>query len=197
MRKTFLKKLVKTSIALFAIAFTIQSCKKDTTTVVAPPETFTTIKDFYKKNGVQSENFTINAATGGSFTTNKGTIIRIPANAFVNNMGSVITGNVNIEFKDIYTKADMLLSDKPTITSWGTPLKSAGEFFILAKANGIAVGLNGVNPIQVVQPAKDVIDTLMEPFIANIDSIKGGGFAWGNGGQFGGVKDSISSYIFS
>ena len=197
MKKTFFKKLTQTTIAIFAIMLATLSCKKDNDTIIAPKEIYTSVADFYKQNGVQSQNFTVNAATGGSFTTAKGTIIRVPANAFINNMGNLITGNVNIEFKDIYSKADMLLSDKPTITSWGTPLKSAGEFFITAKVNGNAIRLNGVNPIEVVQPAKEAVDTLMQPFVANIDSAKNGGFAWGNGGQFGNVRDSVNSYIFS
>jgi len=62
----------------------------------------------------------------------------------------------------------MLLSDVPTTTIWGTPLKSGGEFFIRAKLGNIALNLNPANPIVVVQPITGVgnVDTMMQPFMA-------------------------------
>ena len=85
--------------------------------------------DFFEKNGVQMQTHTIDATAGGTFTSPQGTVVTIPANAFVTGGGAPITGNVNIEFKDIYKKSDMLLSNMSTQTATG-PLKSAGEFFI-------------------------------------------------------------------
>ncbi len=59
----------------------------------------------------------------------KGTLITIPANAFVTLGGFPVTGTVNIEYKELYKKSDMLFSDKPTVLFDGSPLKSGGDIF--------------------------------------------------------------------
>ncbi|HVA98646.1 MAG TPA: hypothetical protein VNG53_07095, partial [Bacteroidia bacterium] len=180
--------------------FVISSCKKDTpaspslSTTSSSSDTYSSMKDFFAKNGVQTQTYTIDASTGGSFTTPKGTVVNIPANVFYTQTGTLVTGNVTIEFKDIYTKSDMLLSDMPTMWN-GYPLKSGGEFFIRAKSAGVAVKLSGSNPITVTQPLNGwAIDSSMRSFALTTSDTLG----WVANDSIGSVSTTtLPGYIFS
>ncbi|MEO6883983.1 MAG: hypothetical protein ABI199_08165 [Bacteroidia bacterium] len=179
--------------------FVISSCKKDTpssptaSTSSSTSDTYSSMKDFFAKNGVQTQTYTINATAGGSFTTPKGTIVNVPANVFYTQTGTLVTGNVTIEFKDIYTKSDMLLSDMPTMSN-SHPLKSGGEFFIRAKSAGVAVKLSGSNPINVVQPLNGwPIDTAMRSFASTTGDTTG----WFVDTTINTVYNNLTNYVFS
>jgi len=178
------------------------ACKKeDDNDNVAQPsitDNYSSMEDFYEKNGVGLQTYTINAVAGGSFTTPKGTTVQIPANAFSTVGGTSVTGNVIIEFKDIYKKSDMLLSDKPTITAWGTPLKSAGEFFIKAVQNNEPLKIAELKKIDVLQPAENGIadDTAMAAFVQVIDSLPGVPFIW-SPAWYDTVSIIATNYVFS
>src|ERR1700679_670982 len=129
---TLFRKIV--CAAIIAMVTIIFGCDKKVTPQPAPnpattPTTvdnYSSMNDFFAKNGVAMQTYTINAATGGSYTTAQGAVVTIPYIAFMNSTYQLITGNVTINFKDIYRKSDMLLSDKPTNLDTGAPLKSAG-----------------------------------------------------------------------
>ncbi len=148
----------KKLILIFSILGII-SCKKDpsmplhdsSTTVIS--ENYSSINDFFSKNSVAMQTYNIDGSLGGSFISPQGTTVSVPANAFITQTGSPVTGNVTIQFKDIYAKSDMLLSDMPTTTYWGIPLKSGGEFFIKATSNNSAIILASGKKINVIQPA--------------------------------------------
>ncbi len=158
-------------LATIAATITIYSCKKEENTATpatsATPETFSSIIDFQNRYGQQPVAHTINGTTGGSFTTAQGTIVSVPPNAFVTAGSIPVTGNVIISFEDIYKKSDMLLSNKVTMTMWGTPLNSGGEFFMKATENGNAVTLASGKIITVEQPVAltgGIADTTMTAF---------------------------------
>ncbi len=92
-------------------------------------------------NKVQT--FTINASTGGNITGTQGTIIQLSANAFTTLDGSAVTGNVNIELVEIYDRASMLLTKKPTNGKKSdgsiSTLVSGGEFYVNALQNGVSL----------------------------------------------------------
>src|SRR4249919_1283250 len=100
-----------TNLILFSCIVLFISCSKDKTYNAGNgnADHYTSMQDFYNDNGVKPQFFTVNAASGGSFTSLKGSVVTIPSYAFINSSGDTITGNVTIEFKDIYTKSDMLL----------------------------------------------------------------------------------------
>jgi hypothetical protein len=146
----------------------IMSCKKKSTETPAPAEPiYSSLSDFYSENGVPLQTFTIDATKGGSFTTSKGTIVNIPANAFVTQTNWPVTGSVTIQFKDIYKKSDMLLSNVGTTFVNGAPLKSGGEFFIKAISNDTAVSLAPGKKIEVTQPipAGQTVDNSMKAMV--------------------------------
>lgn len=147
------KIIISACIATIAILF---SCKKDATS-----QQYSSLAALYSSLQPKTTTYDVNGASGGSFTTSQGTTVTIPAQAFVTKSGNPVTGTVNIEFLDIYKKGDMLLWDKPTVTYWGSLLRSGGEFFIRAKANNAAVVLAPGKSIAIAQP------------IANGDSIGG------------------------
>ncbi|MEO5572558.1 MAG: hypothetical protein ABIT08_06680 [Bacteroidia bacterium] len=160
-----------TRLILFVCIISCISCSKDKTYNAGngTGDHYVSLLDFYDYNGVKSRFFTINASSGGNFTTQQGTVVTIPAYAFINNTGDSVYGNVTIEFKDIYKKSDMLLSDKNTAQyGYGSPIKSAGEFYIRASVNNQPVLMNyfGSKVIRVTQPALLAeMDPAMEAFI--------------------------------
>lgn len=145
--------------AVFLLSFA--SCYKAYDNPVKPPEEpvpptqvsskYNSMKEFHAANQVKLQSMAVNGSNGGAFTTQQGTEIMISPNTFVTLAGGPVTGNVSLEFKEIYKKSDMILSAKPTIQSDGRPLKSAGEFFLKATYNGEAVQIAPGKSI-VVQP---------------------------------------------
>ena len=143
----------RTIAILIAASTFFATCQKEKPTDPAVTgDSYSSLADFYSQNGVPMQVFSVNATTGGSFTTPKGTQVTIPANCFMDQQGNPVTGTVNIEFKDLYDKSDMLLSQMPTMMKNGAPLKSGGEFFIRVKSGTKALLLNGSNPVTVKQP---------------------------------------------
>lgn len=188
---------------IFIIAIiAIVSCKKDTktttTTSAAVSDNYSSIKDFLSKNGVAMQTYTISGSTGGSFTSPQGTTVTIPANAFLTQAGIPVPGNVTIQFKDIYKKSDMLLSNMPTMTTAGNPLKSGGEFFIKVIFNNSAVILAAGKKITVKQPASLTggLDTIniQQPFVAQQDSAAM--YSWGYAAMDS-TSHAIGNYVFS
>ncbi len=133
-------------------------------------DNYSSLADFFAKNGPQMQTYTINGATGGSFTTPQGTVVTIPANAFYNNLWQIVTGPVTITFKDIYKKSDMLLSNITTVTTNETPLVSGGEFYIQATAAGSPLQL--ANQLTITQPLNGAPpDPNMMPYIKAPDTL--------------------------
>ena len=155
-------------VCLFAVSSFVLSCKKKNEATVSKPVTYSSLNDFYLKNGVQSQFFKVNATTGGSFTTPQGTKVTINPNSFVDLNNNLITGTVTIEFKDIYKKSDMLMSEMPTMLGNGAPLVSGGEFFIRAEQinvpDTLALNLAEKNSITVQQPSSGQ-DSAMQAFV--------------------------------
>jgi hypothetical protein len=191
-----MKKILKLSAMVSIII--IASCKKekvdDNMPATSTSTTYSSVKDFLSRNESKIQVFTINGNSGGSFTTVQGTIVNIPANAFITQTGGAVTGNVKIEFKDIYKKNEMLLSDMPTQTADGRMLKSGGEFFIKASINNSAVVLDSGKKISIEQPFQEAVgDQGMVPFIALQDTI---GQGWWPAPQDS-ITLTTSSYIFA
>jgi hypothetical protein len=182
---------------LFILAGII-SCKKDKKQPAADPpapaptntDNYSSLKDFYSKNGVKSQTFTINAAAGGSFVSAQGTTIQIPAGCFAGN------SNVTIQFKDIYKKSDMLLSNMGTRMTNGAPLVSGGEFFIKAVANGTAVQIINTLSINIRQPKSPTDTSGMQAYAAVQDTSANNDYTWYNNPNAN-VLSNTSSYVFS
>lgn len=189
MKKTFFILMVFTVVGFIA-------CKKkdpSPTTEPAPAsvntDTYTSLKDFYFKNGVKKQTFLFNANNGGSFITAQGTTLQIPSGCFSGN------GIVSLEFSDIYKKSDMLLSNMGTRMFGGAPLLSGGEFFIRARVNGLPAQITNSMAISILQP-KNPNDTMgMQAFVAVNDTAANFNFSWVNSPD--NVQTNATNYVFS
>lgn len=120
------------------LAFT--ACKKETTTpepAAVNPGSWRIQLDGLKP---AVQNFTLDAATGGTITGAKGGIFTIPANAFVTPAGQPVTGTVSVELMEVYSPLDMLLAEKYP-RSYSGPLYSGGEFFLNVKQGSMQLNL--------------------------------------------------------
>ncbi|WP_456463664.1 hypothetical protein [Lutibacter sp.] len=95
-----------------------------------------------------TQEFSLDASTGGVITGTQGTKVTFQPNSFGLN-GTPVTGNVTVKLIEIYDKASMLLKDKSTLGRRANgdkeALKSAGEFFIEAK--------QGANDLELLEMA--------------------------------------------
>jgi hypothetical protein len=178
----------------------LAACKKDLTDrdfVSTPIDNYSSLSNFYAANEVHIQLFLIDAVAGGSFTTPQGTVVNVPANAFVTQSNQPVAGVVTIQFKDIYKKSDMLLSDMPTMMSYGVPLKSGGEFFIKALSGNSAVEMAPGKKIVIQQPVNNtgILDTAMLPF-ANLQDTTTQAAAWVMT-PLDSLNFFASSYVFS
>lgn len=181
------------------IALLVTFCKKDKVTEPSPEPTvqdnYASLNEFYAKNGVPLQTFTINAGEGGTYVSAEGTTVNIPANTF-----TPASANITIEFKDIYKKSDMLLSKVATNLSNKRPLKSAGEFFIKALNNNTAIAIeNTATGISVLQPIKQKqpVDTGMRAFIGAVGADSTQNLSWYQPDPAIALLNSNTNYIFS
>lgn len=130
-------------IAVIAMAIlTIVSCKKSDVNVPNNNNAdLRKIQEFFDKNKPKYESFTVDASAGGSITLTSGTKITFPANAFKRG-NTIVTGNVQVSALDILKPSNMILGDRPTITSNGQMLESFGEIVVRANQNGNELQLN-------------------------------------------------------
>ncbi|HWK08097.1 MAG TPA: hypothetical protein VNS58_30920 [Puia sp.] len=139
-----------------ATAISIMSCKKNNDTSAQPNNNADgqTMTAFMTSHGPRFENFTVDAAAGASFTSTKGIQYTIPAGAFVTAGGAAVTGSVTVAIKEINSPGDMILGDKPTLTSDGRMLVSYGEFYVRATQNSQDLLLKKDSTVKVQIPAK-------------------------------------------
>lgn len=80
-----------------------------------------------------------NAQNGGTVIGKDGTKIIVKANSLLDNRGEKITGKVKIELLEVFTKADMIALNKPTVgvlpNSNKAPLISGGEMYLRISQN--------------------------------------------------------------
>ncbi len=150
------KSLLRSSALIAATALSVTACKKSDTT--APQQINNAdgqaMATFMKGHGPVFEDFTVDAAAGGTITSSKGTTYTIPAGAFQTKAGADVAGSVNVSVKEINSPADMILSNRPTLTRDGRMLASYGEFFIKAAQNNQDLQLKKDSGIKVAVRAK-------------------------------------------
>lgn len=173
-------------LTLIVAIFTIISCKKDATpepvtntpTTPPPPAGLSSLNSLFEHKGAQSQNFTIDNINTQIITGAQGTKITFNPNSFVTFAGAEVTGNINIELKEIYDKKTMLLSDITTnglLNGQQEPLVSGGEFYVNATQNGIQLKLRQGQKFSAFLPSISVPDPGMNYFNG---SIKPEGIVW-------------------
>lgn len=109
------------------------------------------IKRFFAENQTKSEFFVVNAGVKSSVIGKKGTIIKFEANSLLHQNGTPVTGNVTIELKEVFTKADMVKSKISTV-SQGRLLISQGEFYLNAVQSGESLKIKSGKKIDISVP---------------------------------------------
>jgi hypothetical protein len=122
-----------------------------TETIVAAPDT-----SVFKKpiNGldVPYQTFKLDAKKSHQFTTSTGTVINIPEQAFLNDKGNPIEGEIELKFREFHDVVSIFAAGIPmTYDSAGTQyhFESAGMFEMLAYSNGQPVNTNPARLINV------------------------------------------------
>lgn len=161
----------------------VTSCNKndnDDIFVETPPtaQEFQNLKDAALENLTQA--FQFNAEDGSTtFTSAKGVQITINGNCLLND-GSAVTGNVNVEFVELFEKGTMLTTNKPTMgvlpSGDKAMLISGGEFFINASQNGENLDINCAIQLIVPSGLTGGIDPAMTLWEGTIDAE--GNLAW-------------------
>ncbi len=139
---------------------------------IATAQEFKNIKDIALANLTQ--NFSFNADDGNiTLTSANGVQININGNCLTLN-GNPVTGQVQLEYVELFEKGNMLTSNKPTMGTLPngdkTLLISGGEFFIEATQNGSA--LDTTCGLQLIIPASLTggADPLMSLWEGEIDA---------------------------
>jgi hypothetical protein len=148
-----MKKLIS-SLAIATIMF-FGSCKKNNEVIPGSTSaiSYSSLGDFFESRTSPLENFTISAQTGGSFTGAYGTIINFPPNAFADQNGNIVSGDVTIHFKEVFSKTEMIYSNVLPV-SYNNALNSGGQYYIAASKNGQALHLPEGITYQAVMPSQ-------------------------------------------
>src|SRR6266446_3079122 len=100
---------MKTKLFLFQIFFfvvaLVLSCGKKNDTNPTTNEHLASVADFFAKNVVPTQLFTLNASSGGMIVGAQGTKVTFPANAFKHLNGNPVTGDVSILLREVYKKS--------------------------------------------------------------------------------------------
>ena len=166
--KTSIKKQIAIAlVAIFSIV-SLNSCKKNETTINRPTATeFNALQDAALNS--LKETHTFLAEAGTTFTSRKGSRIYFPPYSFTRN-GAPVTGNVTLELIELQDAGNMAATKKTTMgllpDGNKAVLVSGGEFNINVKQNGNPLDL--VIPITVTTPAN-----LTDSGRANMDLFNG------------------------
>lgn len=161
------KQLLILTLALFS-SLGFYSCKKKYQIIPAPTPTSGIRDSFSLKQIDNVKSHTLNAVSGGSFTTEGGMKIQVPADIFVDASGIPISGNVDIEIIEILTPSDMIFMEKST-TSNGEVLVSGGQFKISYAVNGNPVYIREGYQLGIQVPTK-IGDSKMQVFYGTEDA---------------------------
>lgn len=116
------------------------SCDNNDDKPKAKPDGAALIEEFSTNITEATQSFTLDATTGGSITGEEGTIVQFNSNGFLTENGDAVTGSVDIELIEVYSKGRMALTNMPTKGRNAdgdiATLISGGEFYINATQDG-------------------------------------------------------------
>ncbi len=195
----------KTIGLLFLAAISLVSCNDndDNQPTPATAADFANVREAALEKITQE--FTITAEDGATtLTSENGVKITINGSCLTKD-GNPVTGDVQIEYVELFDKGNMLVTNKPTMgimpDGKRNLLISGGEFFIKATQNGAELATTCNITLLVPGSLTDGIDTGMTLWNGIIDDE--GNLAWedarkadGNGGK-GGVQGEGTNYYVS
>jgi hypothetical protein len=142
--KLIMKKNIKSLVTLLTlgvIALTFYQCNDIEPAPVSSNTSHSTGKAFLSSNAPVTQNFTKDASTWISITSNNNLNYSIPTNSLYLN-GSPVSGNVDIAITEYMSRADMIFGGVTTSTS-AELLESDGMFKVSVTQAGQPLTLNG------------------------------------------------------
>jgi len=127
--------------AIISVAFVRSAPKEEQAALTEKKKVAPPIKDA----DVAYTLYSVSAAEGSKLNYSTGSVISIPANAFVDKQGKPVEGKVDIKYREFHDPADFFLSGIPmTYDSAGTEyhFESAGMLEMLAFQDGKPVFIN-------------------------------------------------------
>lgn len=124
-----MNRTIITLTIIFSIAF--YACKKEEVEQPTPINSLSSTQSYINTWTLEKDYFEFQANQGGTFTTQKGSILTIPENAFLNTDNSIATGSIKLAVKEVYTAKEMIKSGTYPISGFFS-LNSGGQFFIEA-----------------------------------------------------------------
>ncbi len=114
----------------FISIVSLTSCYKDSTTFTATPGANFLNNALIEGIRPTMKSVTMPDATQPfTLTTEHGTLITVPKNAFLQKDNAAPTGKIEIRYFEVYTKGEMILYGTPTVSE-GRLLNSAGAYLI-------------------------------------------------------------------
>lgn len=170
--KHFINKLALRAFLIFLSTGSLMSCKKTETTQNLP--TAQSLKNLFDANlNSIKQTATFDAATTFTFTSAQGTQITIDGTCLRKN-GNPVTGNVDLEFIELYDRATMAMTNKPTIgintSGEEEVLESGGEFYVNVTQGGVALTTTCYIPIEVPTSITGGTKANMQPFNGIVDA---------------------------
>lgn len=105
----------------------------------------------FERTTPPGQHFEINNYKQIVLKTQRGSVVTIPGNCFVDAKGKLITADINIEVKELFSTSDLLLANLPSYSDAGL-LETEGAFYIDATAKGQKLQINPAKWIY-VEPA--------------------------------------------
>lgn len=194
----------KTALALLA-SLAIASCSTDSPEGNNIPSAteFNNLRQTALENVTQ--HFTLTAGSGATtFTSDKGVEITINGNCLTLNGNPVTSGQVDIEYAEVFDKGTMLVTDKPTMGKLPNGdmalIISGGEFYINAKQNGQQLDITCAMQLKIPADLTGGLETGMSLWDGTID--EDGNLDWDEqdpaagtqGGVFGEGQGANAAY---
>ncbi|MDA3882280.1 MAG: hypothetical protein PF481_03265 [Bacteroidales bacterium] len=111
------------SIFFISIVILCSSCNKN-------QESYNSMDAFFNTNTKESQFFRVNADNDNFVVGKEGTIVQLKGGSFVDANEQKVTGEILVELKELYSKADLILSNRPTVTTDGFLLESGGVVYV-------------------------------------------------------------------
>jgi hypothetical protein len=146
------QKIILSLFVALCIA-TITSCKNGDDGPTPPAgETFTSYSEFIETNKVQPHVVALDPSVNNEFEGPRGTVIRIPGNALVDQSGNPVSGAVEVSIREFYDRKDIVLSGINT-NAGSQMLVTAGAIELRASQDGQQLRLDPNASIAAAFPA--------------------------------------------
>ena len=144
---------MKSRFAFFLLGVTLcAGCAKSDDQLEITLPSANTLAEFTKHNAVPVQVFTFDPTQATTLTTAAKASFEFAQNAFVMPNGQLPLGQIEVRIQEIYSPADMVLSNMPTMTDRHQPLESGGEFNVRACSGTTPLKLRNATGLNVISP---------------------------------------------